>query len=193
MNVVNLHSSCTMILLGILASTTIIGLTSSTPLSSYERRDLSADRPKLFLLVDQRIPELENEMLDSGSDPNAAARRTKRIGSLSIVNSLDVLRQRVLLELARRKALQDQRQIDANRRFLETIGKRSVPEYGPDVDRVAAMSQRQQQRAGSHDQSTASDRATSKSQDWFEESDPVFRESQDDQMTRVQANELRLL
>lgn len=60
MNVVNLHSSCTMILLGILASTTIIGLTSSAPLSSYERReDVSDDRPKIFLLMDQRIPELE--------------------------------------------------------------------------------------------------------------------------------------
>lgn len=61
MNVINLHSSCTMILLGILASTTIIGLTSSAPLSSYERRDEGTpdDRPKIFLLIDQRIPELE--------------------------------------------------------------------------------------------------------------------------------------
>lgn len=59
MNVVNLHSSCTMILLGILASTTIIGLTSSAPLSSYERRDMSDDGPKIFLLMDERIPELE--------------------------------------------------------------------------------------------------------------------------------------
>lgn len=63
MNDINLHSSCTMMLLGILASTTIIGLTSSTPLSTYERRDLSADRPKVFLLVDQRIPELEVRFL----------------------------------------------------------------------------------------------------------------------------------
>lgn len=69
MNVVNLHSSCTMMLLGILASTTIIGFTSSTPLSSYERRDLSADRPKVFLLVDQRIPELEVRFL--GRDSNS--------------------------------------------------------------------------------------------------------------------------
>ncbi|XP_014467859.1 PREDICTED: diuretic hormone 44 [Dinoponera quadriceps] len=191
MNVINLHSSCTMILLGILASTTIIGLTSSAPLSSYERRDLSADHPKVFLLVDQRIPELENEMLDSGNDLSATARRTKRIGSLSIVNSMDVLRQRVLLELARRKALQDQRQIDANRRFLETIGKRSVPEYdGPDAGRVSTSGQR---HAESRYRSTAPDQATSKTQDWFEENDPVFHESQDDQMTRVQANELRLL
>lgn len=51
--------------------------------------------------------------------------RVKKIRSLSVTNSLDVLRQRVLLELARRKALQDQKQIDANRRFLDNIGKRS--------------------------------------------------------------------
>lgn len=50
----------------------------------------------------------------------------KRIGSLSVVNSLDVLRERMLLELARRKAMQDQKQIDANRRFLNSVGKRSV-------------------------------------------------------------------
>jgi len=65
MNVINLHSSCTMILLGILASTTIIGLTSSAPLSTYERRDVSDDRPKIFLLIDQRIPELEVCFLSS--------------------------------------------------------------------------------------------------------------------------------
>ncbi|KAL0106947.1 hypothetical protein PUN28_015456 [Cardiocondyla obscurior] len=132
MNVINLHSSYTMILLGILASTTIIGLASSAALSSYERRDMLDNRPKIFLLIDQRIPELEDEMLNSENDLGSDVMRTKRIGSLSIVNNLDVLRQRVLLELARRKALQDQRQVDENRRFLESIGKRSVS----DADRI---------------------------------------------------------
>jgi hypothetical protein len=65
MNDINLHSSCTMILLGILASTTIIGLTSSAPLSSYERRDVSDERPKIFLLIDRRIPELEVRFLSN--------------------------------------------------------------------------------------------------------------------------------
>lgn len=68
-------------------------------------------------------------MYESNNDPNPTILRTKRIGSLSIVNNLDVLRERILLELARRKALQDQRQIDANRRILDTIGKRSVSAY----------------------------------------------------------------
>jgi len=65
MNVNNLHSSCTMILLGILISMTIIGLTSSAPLSSYERRDVSDEHPKFFLLIDQRIPELEVRSLSN--------------------------------------------------------------------------------------------------------------------------------
>lgn len=119
-----------------------------------------------------------------GSGPFYDVDRSKRIGSLSIVSSMDVLRERVLLELARRQALQRQRQIEMNRRILDHIGKRSVPEYGPDVDRIAT-SQQQQQRAGRHDRSVESDRATGKTQDLFGENDPIFRESQDDQRTRV--------
>lgn len=165
-----------MILLGILASTTIIGLTSSAPLSSYERRDVSDERPKIFLLIDRRIPELEDEMLNSENDLGSDVMRTKRIGSLSIVNNLDVLRQRVLLELARRKALQDQRQVDENRRFLETIGKRSVS----DANRIVRSGVK-----NNRERSTASSR-----NEWIEQN-PLFHKSQDDRT--VQANELRLL
>lgn len=174
-----------MILLGILASTTIIGLTSSAPLSSYERReDVSDDRPKIFLLMDQRIPELENEIL--GNELGSEVTRAKRIGSLSIVNNLDVLRQRVMLELARRKAQQDQRQIDENRRVLESIGKRSVS--GSDASgRIAARSGKSRNNRGE------GSLAMPNRLEWIEEDDPLFRGSQDDRMTRVQANELRLL
>ncbi|XP_012536667.2 uncharacterized protein LOC105836878 [Monomorium pharaonis] len=174
MNNINLHSSCTMMLLGILAST-IIGLTSSAPLSSYERTDVSDDRPKFFLLIDQRIPELEGEMLNLENDLGSDVMRTKRIGSLSIVNNLDVLRQRVLLELARRKALQDQRQVDENRRFLESIGKRSVSDAG----RIVRSDVK-----NNRERSTASSR-----NEWIE--DPLFRGSQD--ARTAQANDLRLL
>lgn len=170
-----------MILLGILASTTIIGLTSSAPLSSYERRDVSDDRPKIFLLMDERIPELENEIL--GNELGSDVTRAKRIGSLSIVNNLDVLRQRVLLELARRKQEQDLRQIEANRRVLENIGKRSVP--GSDAGRIAARSDKSR---NDRDRPAMSNRI-----EWIEEDDPLFHGSQDDRMARVQANELRLL
>lgn len=117
-------------------------------------------------------------MLNSENDLGSSdVMRTKRIGSLSIVNNLDVLRQRVLLELARRKALQDQRQVDENRRFLETIGKRSVSNAG----RIVRSGMK-----NNRGRSTASDR-----NEWTEENNPLFRESQDDRT--VQANELRLL
>lgn len=101
-------------------------------------------------------------MLNSENDLGSDAMRTKRIGSLSIVNNLDVLRQRVLLELARRKALQDQRQVDENRRFLESIGKRSVSNTG----RIA--------RSG-----TRNNRERSAAFNRNEENDPSFRGSQD--------------
>jgi hypothetical protein len=62
-------------------------------------------------------------------DCSQAARRVKRTGgapSLSIVNPLDVLRQRLLLEIARRRMRQSQDQIQANREILQTIGKRDI-------------------------------------------------------------------
>nr|CAD7425846.1 unnamed protein product [Timema monikensis] len=57
-----------------------------------------------------------------------AARRVKRTGgpSLSIVNPLDVLRQRLLLEIARRRMRQSEDQILANRELLRSIGKRNA-------------------------------------------------------------------
>lgn len=55
-------------------------------------------------------------------EPNTET-RSKRAGlgspSLSIVNSLDVLRNRLLLEIARKNAL------DRNRQFLSSLGKRA--------------------------------------------------------------------
>lgn len=129
-------------------------------------------------------------MFDSGNDPGSTVIRTKRIGSLSIVNSLDVLRQRVLLELARRKALQDQRQIDANRRILETIGKRSLPFYNgvlskPESKTRNGIEYAIEQEEKSHDRGSMPDRISERLQDWLETNDSAFRERQDDQMRRV--------
>lgn len=53
--------------------------------------------------------------------------RYKRAGngpSLSIINPLDVLRQRLLLEMARRQMRESQKQVAENRKFMKTIGKR---------------------------------------------------------------------
>ncbi|XP_071857537.1 corticotropin-releasing diuretic hormone 44 isoform X2 [Bombus fervidus] len=148
-------------------------------------------------------PDL-NEMFDSGNDPESTVIRTKRleskrIGSLSIVNSLDVLRQRVLLELARRKALQDQQQIDANRRILKTIGKRSLPFYNKDVPKAIDSRIRNgidyviEQEEKNHDRDVVPERIPDRMQNWLRNDDSAFRERQDDQMRRIQANELRLL
>ncbi|XP_011335082.2 diuretic hormone 44 isoform X1 [Ooceraea biroi] len=176
MNVINLHA-CTMVLIGILMLTTTINLISSAPLSPYEKRELSDRRPKIFLLPDRAMPELESELLET--DNNFGTLRAKRIGSLSIVNNLDVLRQKFLLELARRKALQDQRQINENRLVLDSIGKRSVPEF---YETDAASFVKPGTRNG-HDWTAPSNRL-----EWIEEAPGP----QDDRMAKVQANELRL-
>lgn len=102
--------------------------------------------------------------------------RTKRIGSLSIVDNLDVLRQRYLLELARRKALQDQRQVGENRRVLESIGKRSASgEYGSEnADKNVRTGTRNDR-----------DRSAESRIEWLEEDVPLLGASQDDRMARV--------
>lgn len=53
----------------------------------------------------------------------APAKRTKP--SLSIVNPLDVLRQRIILEMARRQMRENTRQVERNKAILREIGKRS--------------------------------------------------------------------
>ncbi|XP_015121448.1 diuretic hormone 44 isoform X1 [Diachasma alloeum] len=56
--------------------------------------------------------------------------RRKKISSLSITNPMDVLRQRFILELARRRQMQQQEQAKANREILNDIGKRSTGYFG---------------------------------------------------------------
>jgi len=111
---------------------------------------------------------LQSELLET--DNNFGVMRAKRIGSLSIVNNLDVLRQKFLLELARRKALQDQRQIDENRRVLDSIGKRSVSKLY-ERDSFVKPGTR-----NDHDWSAASNRF-----EWVEEAPG----SRDDRITKV--------
>ncbi|XP_017848598.1 uncharacterized protein LOC108603919 [Drosophila busckii] len=50
--------------------------------------------------------------------------------SLSIVNPLDVLRQRLLLEIARRQMKENTRQVELNRAILKNVGKRMFLEPG---------------------------------------------------------------
>ncbi|XP_065093927.1 mushroom body large-type Kenyon cell-specific protein 1 [Ochlerotatus camptorhynchus] len=57
----------------------------------------------------------------------APAKRTK--ASLSIVNPLDVLRQRIILEMARRRMQENSMQVARNKAILREIGKRSRDEF----------------------------------------------------------------
>ncbi|XP_012274922.1 diuretic hormone 44 [Orussus abietinus] len=200
-----------MMLIGFLATTAMISLarSSSISYSTFRRREVPMlDRPEVLLLFD-RAPSLENEPFDSSNEPASSLVRPKRIGSLSIVNPLDVLRQRVLLELARRKMRQDQQQVDANRRFLETIGKRSVPslepkdfrdsqdlEEDPEVDSANDDDPRRslpsRHPGEDRDGPVAPGRKTNRIQDWLD-SDDDLRRSQDDRTRRMQLDELHLL
>ncbi|XP_031830579.1 corticotropin-releasing diuretic hormone 44 [Nomia melanderi] len=189
-----------MVFIKVLVPIFLVTITKGQPLSytTYDERELSQERPPFLLLLNHRIPDLENEMFDSSNDPGSTVVRTKRIGSLSIVNSLDVLRQRVLLELARRKAMQDQQQVNANRRLLDVIGKRSLPLFTNDVSKPMTRTRNGieyaiEQEEKNHDRSITPDKVPERLDDWFQIDDPAFRERHDDQTRRVQTNDLRLL
>ncbi|XP_060647679.1 TPR-containing protein DDB_G0280363 [Drosophila nasuta] len=66
--------------------------------------------------------------------------------SLSIVNPLDVLRQRLLLEMARRQMQQNSRQVELNRAILKNVGKRVFLEPTTWVTRRYQQQQQQQQQ-----------------------------------------------
>ncbi|XP_038208980.1 diuretic hormone 45 isoform X2 [Zerene cesonia] len=78
--------------------------------------------PWLYLLADvprdsQRLPVLR----ESRSRPK------RKMPSLSINNPMEVLRQRLLLEVARKQMREaSQRQAVANRVFLQNVGKRGI-------------------------------------------------------------------
>ena len=98
--------------------------------------------------VCQQARPLERE---AGDEAYAVTSRDKRIGSLSIVNSVDVLRQRVLLELARRKAMEDQRQISENRRILDSVGKRAEHAPARDYQRRSSYDDEDEEDGGGDD------------------------------------------
>ncbi|CAG0920138.1 unnamed protein product [Notodromas monacha] len=76
--------------------------------------------------------EDDESLLMNKPDDDLAQSKRKRESdagpSLSVVNHLDVLRQKLLLEMARRRMQKSQSQIIANQNLLRQIGKRSVDE-----------------------------------------------------------------
>ncbi|XP_046409919.1 diuretic hormone 44 [Neodiprion virginianus] len=197
-----------MFLVNFLAAASVIGIVQSAPTSTYRRRDELADRPELLLF--NQIHALEEADLgESDSGRSVGAARIKRLGSLSIVNPLDVLRERVILELTRRKMRQNQKQVDANRRIMQSIGKRAITDAvqlnsNEDSDPAGFMSSKAddflysyripetdlapEDRSGQqHRQHLASDRGTERQQAW-----EALQESESDQ-TRRMGSELSLL
>ena len=75
----------------------------------------------------KRWPELLKQLLELYKLKSSGILAKRGEGpQLSIVNPLDVLRQRLLLELARRRMKENQDQIQANAEILKKIGKRSI-------------------------------------------------------------------
>ena len=151
---------------------------------------------------DLQMPNDNSEISRFRLSRNVA--RAKRMGlsrnSLSIVNPVDVLRQRVILELQRRKQQQQQHQIDMNRRLLETIGKRSSHDFDSDYQNPIDSShngnnnriytteqqndnqqQQQQQEHHSYTQRIPIDRT----QNWYNVDDNVVRENGDEDTSKV--------
>ncbi|EDW14091.1 uncharacterized protein LOC6572523 [Drosophila mojavensis] len=77
-------------------------------------------------------------------DEYSLAKRNKP--SLSIVNPLDVLRQRLLLEIARRQMKENTRQVELNRAILKNVGKRVFLEPAPWGSMRHKLLQQQQQQ-----------------------------------------------
>ncbi|XP_044726675.1 uncharacterized protein LOC123290519 [Chrysoperla carnea] len=90
--------------------------------------------PRFYVLSEfgrqDNLNQQEQENLLASNDNDKMQKRDGKLGrngpSLSIVQPLDILRQRMLLEIARRKALQQVKQVQANREILENLGKRNL-------------------------------------------------------------------
>ncbi|PRD35089.1 UNVERIFIED_CONTAM: Diuretic hormone [Trichonephila clavipes] len=64
-------------------------------------------------------------MLDFTINHPSQFTKRRKGPTLSVVNPLEVLRQRLMLDMARRRIQENQKQIVANAEMLENIGKRS--------------------------------------------------------------------
>ncbi|VVC43573.1 Corticotropin-releasing factor conserved site,Corticotropin-releasing factor [Cinara cedri] len=72
------------------------------------------------------MASIEKRMLRNSDNQDGSARSRP---SLSIVNSLDVLRQKLMYEVARRQVDENQKVMSQNHQILKTLGKRSLFPY----------------------------------------------------------------
>ncbi|GFS81317.1 CRF domain-containing protein [Trichonephila clavipes] len=82
---------------------------------------------------------------DASLDDEDMAKSKRESHSLSIVNPLDVLRQRLMLEMARRRMKENQDQIRENALILKNLGKRSSFSSMVDMDNNGGMDARSKQ------------------------------------------------
>ncbi|XP_060810495.1 diuretic hormone 45 [Amyelois transitella] len=88
--------------------------------SSMSGRYAAGGAPWLYLLA-----EMPRDSQRLGELSEGHARSKRKMPSLSINNPMEVLRQRLLLEVARKQMREaSQRQAVANRLFLQNVGKR---------------------------------------------------------------------
>ncbi|XP_043270226.1 diuretic hormone 44 [Venturia canescens] len=164
----------------------------SSPKSLY---DLSPDHyPRMWR---PKLAELSNEVGQAPAD-----KRGLRSNSLSIVNNMEVLRNQVLFELARRKALQNQRQAMENRKILESIGKRSIqenefpqnPSRSPDNIKNRVYTDARSNSAQHQQHQTYTERIpVERTHEWYDIDDSLIRGNGDDETRKMVSNEIRLL
>lgn len=161
----------------------------SSPKSLYDL-DPNNDRT----MFQNKAPEISNSV-DSFF---TSIKRGLRSNSLSIVNPIDVLRNHVILELARRKAVHDQRQAVENRRILENIGKRSIHRPEDDFPRNLPRSLENNEKNRlytnprsnppqheQHQQIYTQRIPIARTHDWYDVDDSLIRENGDDEARKV--------
>ncbi|XP_022246161.1 uncharacterized protein LOC111086670 [Limulus polyphemus] len=95
---------------------------------NHEERDKKsrqATSGKVNFFISDETPQEQKENSRIAVKDYVKLKRGDR-PSLSIVSPLDVLRQRLILEMAQRKMKQSQHQIIANAELLENLGKRNL-------------------------------------------------------------------
>lgn len=88
--------------------------------------DDSSDHSRLQEENDSSVSLDETSVSEFPRGQRSQAMKRRKGPTLSVVNPLEILRQRLMLDLARRKIHENQQQIVANAQFLENIGKRST-------------------------------------------------------------------
>ncbi|XP_076371533.1 uncharacterized protein LOC143257135 isoform X2 [Tachypleus tridentatus] len=86
----------------------------------------SQQKTQLSIRIDDRIKEQVGKTETAAASKSDVTSKRGNRPSLSIVSPLDILSQRLMFEMARRKMKQSQHQIMANTKLLKNLGKRNT-------------------------------------------------------------------